>query len=69
MSGQETQRRPLAPTRKVGAGALGGALATVAVWLMAEIGDADVSAGVEGALAVIGGFILSYLVPEREIRG
>ena len=28
-----------------------------------------VCAGVEGALAVIGGFVLSYLVPERTVLG
>ena len=59
--------RNLRPTRKVGAGTLGAALGTiVAIVIQAAWPDLSVT-GLEGALAAIFGFMLSYVVPERAV--
>lgn len=55
-----------APTRKVTAAALGAALATIAVWAAHAFAGVDVPPGVEGALAVVLGFVCGYLVRERD---
>lgn len=57
------------PTRKVGAGALGGAVGTIgAIVAKAAWPEVDVT-GLEGAAAVIAAFGLSYIIREREVRG
>jgi hypothetical protein len=50
------------PNRKVGAGALAGAIVTVGVWLT----PADEPAAVVAALVVAVTFVVSYFVPEAE---
>lgn len=55
-----------APTRKVAAGTLGAALATVAVLAAQTWGGVEIPPGFEGSLAVILGFVASYFVRERD---
>jgi hypothetical protein len=55
-------KNPNTPTRKVGAGALAGAIVTVGVWLT----PADEPAAVVAALVTAVTFIVSYFVPEAE---
>lgn len=52
------------PNRKVGAGALGGAVATVLVIIWAAVTGDTAPTGLEGALAVIFSFIAGYFVSE-----
>lgn len=52
------------PTRKVTASAVGGATATVVVILLNWIVGTDAPAGLEGALAVLFGFVAGYLTRE-----
>lgn len=52
------------PNRKVVAGALGGALATIVVWA-ASLGGVAVPPEVSAALATILGTLVAYIVPER----
>lgn len=53
------------PTRKVGAGALGGALATIVVWAVSLAG-VDVPGTVGAAIGVVFTFGTSFLVPEGD---
>lgn len=58
------------PTRKVGAGALGGATASVGMGLVSVFFPdqyALVPPGMEGGVATISAFALSYLVSDRPI--
>lgn len=52
------------PDRKVVAGALAGALATIIVWA-ASLGGVSVPPEVAAALATILGLVAAYLIPER----
>jgi hypothetical protein len=52
------------PDRKVVAGALAGALATIVVWA-ASLGGVAVPPEVAAALATILGLVVAYLIPER----
>jgi phosphatidylserine decarboxylase len=52
------------PTQKVTAAALGGAVATVAVWLVSVFTDVDPSAEVGAALATLLAFAAGFLVTE-----
>lgn len=54
------------PRRKVGANALGGAVAAIVAWGAAAFAGTDVPPGVEGAVATVVGFIVAYFVPERQ---
>ncbi len=56
------------PTRKVGAGALAGALSVILVWVMSEatFGPGwEIPAAVASALTVVITFCVSWFVPER----
>ena len=53
------------PTRKVTAGAIGGAAATVLVVVIQMIFNTEFPAGFEAAVAVILGFIASYFTKEE----
>lgn len=52
----------LTPVRKVGAGALGGALATIALWLLGLTG-VEVPAAVAAAITLLVTAGVAYLVP------
>lgn len=54
-----------APTRKSRADVVGGALATIIAYLIYHFHGTQLPPGVEGALATIAGFLLSYLVRDR----
>ena len=54
----------LAPTQKVSAAALGGAVATVALFLVGAFTDVDPSAEVGAALATLLGFAAGWWVKE-----
>jgi hypothetical protein len=54
----------LLPKAKVIAGGLGGALATLVVWLVQAYGGVEVPADVAAALATVFAFIVGYLTPE-----
>lgn len=56
----------MSPNRKVVAGALAGALATIIVWA-ASLGGVEVPPEVGAALATILGFVAAYIVPERVV--
>ena len=58
-----------APTRKVSAAALGGALATVVVWALQAFGGVEVPPGVEGAVAVIIATLAGYVIREEDHPG
>ena len=51
------------PNKKVGAGALAGALAIVLIWVISLFG-VEVPGAVGAAIATIFGFITAYYVPE-----
>ena len=51
------------PNKKVGAGALAGALAIVLIWIVSLFG-VEVPGAVGAAIATILGFITAYYVPE-----
>lgn len=55
------------PTRKVGAGALGGAISYVLVWALGEFGGFELEPGFAVAVTTIISFVLSYFVPERSV--
>lgn len=55
-----------APTTKVTVGALGGSLAAIMAWLLAEIWMVNMPPGTEGAFATLLAFLLAYIVPERQ---
>ena len=53
------------PTAKVTVGALGGSLAAILAWMLAELWQIDMPPGTEGAFATLLAFALAYIVPER----
>jgi hypothetical protein len=53
------------PVPKVVAATAAGAFATIVVVLIGVVFDADVPAGIEGALAVLFAFVAGYLTPPR----
>jgi hypothetical protein len=55
------------PTRKVGAGALGGAVVVVAAWILEATVGIEMPAPVVAALTTIVIFAFSYFVPERHV--
>lgn len=54
-----------APTRKVGAGAIGGAIAVVLIYAFQELTRVTLPAEVAGAVTLIVSFMTSYLVKEE----
>jgi len=52
-------------TRKVTAGSIGGAIAAIAAWGLAEFFSLDVPPGIEAALATIIIGALVYFTPEK----
>lgn len=54
---------PAVPTRKVGAGALAGALSVILVWAFGRAG-VDIPAYVASAITVVLTFLVSYVVKE-----
>lgn len=61
-------QRSAAPTRKVGAVALGGGVASVSMGIMAIFAPeqyALVPPGFEGGVATIAAFVLGYMVRDR----
>lgn len=52
-----------APLAKVSGGALAGALAIVITWLLRELAGIDMPGEVQAAIAVIIGYLVSYLIP------
>lgn len=54
------------PVRKVGAGALAGALTIILVWAVGLAGT-DIPAAVASAITVIITFIVSYFVPAESV--
>lgn len=53
------------PNRKVGAGALAGALSIVLIWVISLTG-VEVPGAVGAAIASILGFVTAYYVPEAK---
>jgi hypothetical protein len=56
------------PNTKVGAGGIGGALASIIVWGVSLAG-VDVPAEVAAAFATVVSFAVGYLVPEKSQGG
>lgn len=52
------------PDRKVGAGALAGALAIILIWIISLFG-VEVPGAVGAAIATVFGFLTAYIVPSR----
>jgi hypothetical protein len=52
------------PKAKVLAAALGGALATIVVWVIQTYGGIEIPGDVSAALATIFAFVVGYLTPE-----
>lgn len=63
--GRHQRTGDLVPTRKVGAGALGGAAATFVLWQISYFG-VEVSATVAAAITLLITAGLAYLVPAEE---
>lgn len=53
------------PTTKVTVGALGGSLAAISAWLLAEAWGVSMPPGTEAAFATLLAFLLAYVIPER----
>lgn len=53
-----------APTRKVAAGSVGGAVGVILIFVLSQFG-VEVPAEVAAAISTVLGFAMSYLVPER----
>lgn len=63
-----SENQPTArPTRKVGAGALGGAIALLLVVLLEQVFGLELGSEVVVALTTVISFVLSYFVPERTL--
>lgn len=56
----------MTPTRKVGAGALAGALSVIIIWVVVAFGGIDVTPEVASAFTVVLTFFVSYYVPEKD---
>lgn len=54
-----------APTNKVAAAGIGGALTSILVWIVSVTTKVEVPPEVAAAGATVVAFILGYLVPER----
>ena len=54
----------LAPTRKVASGALGGAVATLVLWII-DVTGVELPQAVAAAIATIVVFAVAYLVPSE----
>lgn len=62
------KQRTASPTRKVGAAALGGAVASLSMGVLAIFAPeayAKVPAGFEGGIATVAAFVLGYYVRDR----
>lgn len=57
------------PTRKVGSGAVGGAIATVIIWVITATTGVEIPAEVAAAVTVIVTAGLAYLVPDATAPG
>jgi len=56
----------MVPTRKVGAGALAGAISVMLVWAVKNYGNTDLPAEMSSALTTVVTFITSYFVTDAE---
>jgi uncharacterized membrane protein len=54
------------PAQKVTAGAIAGALVTIAIWLSKTYGHVDIPSEVAAAITTVLTFIVSYIVPPSE---
>lgn len=52
------------PQRKVGAGAVAGALTIVIVWALSELAGVEVPGAVASAITTVTMFVVGYTVPE-----
>lgn len=52
------------PTRKVGSGALAGALSILLVWAAKQWGQVEIPGEAGAAITTVLTFVVSYLVPE-----
>lgn len=57
-------RSPKRPTRKVSAGATGGAASVVIVWLVETVAHHPVPGTVAAAVGVLASAAIAYIVPE-----
>lgn len=55
------------PTRKVGAGAIGGAIAAIVAWVLNAVFGVEIPPEIAISAATLFSFVLSYFVREREI--
>lgn len=55
-----------APTRKVVAGVLAGAMTTVGVWAAKQYGGVEMPPEVQGAITVLITAVVQYVVPDAE---
>jgi hypothetical protein len=53
----------LAPTRKVGSGAIGGALSVIGLWVFDSMTAVEMPSAVAAAVTLLVTFGVSYLVP------
>jgi hypothetical protein len=60
--GRHEAKPSLVPSRKVTSGALGGAVATIALWVIDAAG-VDVPQAVAGAITTVFAIAIAYLVP------
>lgn len=54
------------PSQKVAAGALAGALTTIAIWAIKTFAHQDIPGEVAAAITTVLTFIVSYIVPPAE---
>lgn len=55
------------PSRKVGFGALSGAIASILAWIYSDLTGHTLPPGIEGAFAVVVTVITAYLVPNAVV--
>lgn len=60
--GRHEAKPSLVPTRKVASGALGGAVATILLWVIDTVG-VTVPQAVAGAITTVVAIAIAYLVP------
>jgi putative flippase GtrA len=60
--GRHEAKPSLVPTRKVASGALGGAVATIILWII-DVAGVDVPQAVAGAITTVVAIAIAYLVP------
>ena len=63
--GQHEAKPSLVPSRKVASGALGGAVATIVLWVIDTAG-VDVPQAVAGAITTVVAIAIAYLVPAAQ---